>query len=49
MKKIIIEVADDEQAMQVVEAIETYVFMGNEAGYDPLPTMYVKDGKNVGC
>ena len=45
MKKIIIEVADDEQAMQVVEEIETYVFRG----YDTTPTMYVEDGKNVGC
>ena len=52
MKKIIIEVADDEQAMQVVEEIETYVFRG----YDTPPTMYVEsvyvnvydveDGKN---
>jgi len=45
MKKIIIEVADDEQAMQVVEEIETYVFRG----YDTPPTMYVESAEIKVC
>ena len=45
MKKIIIEVADDEQAMQVVEEIETYVFRG----YDTPPTMYVESAEIKIC